>query len=84
MEEGLVVDLMYLGFTKTFDSVKPRFLLAKLKSSGIGGPVLNWIKFYFPDRSYEVHIDGVLPAEAPFLSGIPQGSLIGPLLFCYI
>ncbi len=79
-----MVDLMYLGFTKTFDSAKHRFLLAKLKSSGIGGPVLNWIKFYFPDRSYEVQIDGVLSVDAPFLSDIPQGSLIGPLLFCYI
>ncbi len=39
-------DLVYLDFTKAFDSVNHRFLLAKLKSSGIEGAVLNWIKLY--------------------------------------
>ncbi len=46
MNEGHTVDLAYLDFAKTFDSVNHRFRLAKLKSPGIDGPVLNWIKSY--------------------------------------
>ncbi len=75
------MDLVYLDFTKAFDSVKHRFLLAKLKSSGIDGAVLNWIKSYLSNRSYQVHIDGVLSEEAPSHSGVAQGSVISPLLF---
>ncbi len=43
MDEGYTVDFVYLDFAKAFDSVNHRFLLAKLKSSGIDGAVLNWI-----------------------------------------
>ncbi len=54
------------------------------KSGGIDdgndGDVLNWIKSYLLNRSYQVQIDGVLSEEAPCLSGVPQGSVIGPLL----
>ncbi len=75
------MDLVYLDFAKAFDSVNHRFLLAKLKSSGIDGAVLNWIKSYLSNRSYQVQIDGVLSEEAPCLRGVPQGSVIGPLLF---
>ncbi len=63
------------------DSVNHRFLLAKLKSSGIDGAVLNWIKPYPSNRSYQVQIDGVIFEESPCLSGLPEGSVIGPLLF---
>ncbi len=77
------MDLVYLDFAKAFDSVNHRFLLAKLKASGIDGAVLNWIKSYLSSRSYQVQIDGILSEEAPCHSGVPQGSVIGPLLFCY-
>ncbi len=75
------MDLVYLDFAKVFDSVNNRSLLAKLKASGIDGAVLNWIKSYLSDRSYQVQIDGILSEEAPCHSGVPQGSVIGPLLF---
>ncbi len=57
------------------------FLLAKLKWSGIDGAVLNWIKSLRSNRSNQVQINGVLSEEAPCLSGVPQGSVIGPLPF---
>ncbi len=59
------MDLVYLDFAKAFDSVSHRFLLAKLKASGIDGAVLNWIKSYLSDRSYQVQIDGILSEEDP-------------------
>ncbi len=80
LDEGHTVDLVYLDFAKAFGSVNHRFPLAKLKSSGIDGAVLNWIKSYLSNRSYQVQIDGVLTEEAPCHSGVPQGSVIGPLL----
>ncbi len=84
LDEGHTVDLVYLDFAKAFDSVNHRFILATLKSSVIIGAVLNWIKSYLSNRSYQVQIGGVLSEEAHCLSGVPQGSVIGPLLFCYI
>ncbi len=84
MVEGHTVDLVYLDFAKAFDSVKHRFLLAKLKSSGIDGFVLNWIKFTLSNRFYQVQIDGVLSEEVPCFSGVPKGPVIGPLPFFII
>ncbi len=76
-----MVDLVYLDFANAFDSVSHRFLLAKLKSSGIDGAVLNWITSYLSNQSYQAQIDGVLSEETPCLSDVPQVSVIGPLLF---
>ncbi len=81
LDEGHTVDLVYLDYANAIDSVNCRFLQAKMKSSGIDGAVLNWIKLYLLNRSYQVQIDGVLSEEDPCLSGVAQGSVIGPLLF---
>ncbi len=67
MNEGYTIGLVCLDFAKPFDSINHRFLLAKLKSSGIEGRVLNWIEFYPFDRSFQVQSDGVLSDEAPCL-----------------
>ncbi len=81
LDEGHTVDLVYHDFATAFDSVNRRFLLAKLKASGIDGAVLNRIISYLSNRSYQVQIDGILSEEAPCHSGVPQGSVIGPSLF---
>ncbi len=60
------MDLVYLDFAKPFDCVHHRFLQTKLKSSGIDGAVLSWIKSYLSNRSYQVQIDGVLSEEVPY------------------
>ncbi len=59
------MDLVYLDFAKAVDSVNHRLLLAKLKFSGMDGTVLNWIKSYLSNRSYQVQIDGVHSEDAP-------------------
>ncbi len=63
MDEGHTVDLVYADFAKAFDFVNHRFLLAKLKSSGTDGPVMNWIKPYVSNRSCQFQIDGVLSEQ---------------------
>ncbi len=83
MDEGHTVGLDHLDLANAFDFVKYRFLRAKLKSSGIDGAVLNWIKFYLSNRTYQVQMNGVLSGEACYLSSVPQGSVIDPLRFLF-
>ena len=74
-------DLVILDFTKVFDKVSFTRLIFKLKQSGINKFLLLWINNWLTHRTQRVVVDGCQSAEAAVTSGVPQGTVLGPLFF---
>ena len=81
LEAGNQVDMVLLDFSKAFDKVPHQRLLHKLDYYGVRNNTLRWIEAFLKDRTQKVALEGVFSSSAPVLSGVPQGTVIGPLLF---
>ena len=80
-DQGQISDAVFFDFAKAFDKVQHRPLLLKLNAYGIRGPLLRWISNFLTDRTFQVRVGSDLPQPGTVFSGVPQGSVLGPILF---
>ena len=81
MHEGYQTDAIFLDFRKAFDSVPHCRLLTKVRAYGIGSQICEWLEDFLSNRTQYVVLDGECSSEVRVSSGVPQGSVVGPLLF---
>ncbi len=81
MENGQVTGSVFIDLSKAFDCVDHEILLKKLEKMNMSSSVINWFKSYLSERSQSVNIGGTISKVLSVNTGVPQGSILGPLLF---
>ena len=81
LDEGDSADVLYLDFSKAFDKVQHQRLLNKMQQLGIGGKILDWVRAWLSNRMQRVVLNGQQSNMIPVPCSVPQGSVLGPLLF---
>ena len=81
LDNNQQVDMLILDFSKAFDTVPHKRLLKKLESYGINGNILSWLEAWLTQREQQVTIEGDKSSTAKVTSGVPHGTVLGPLMF---
>ena len=81
LDKGEIPIAIFLDLSKAFDTLDHKILLSKLQYYGVKGAALNWFESYLSNRSQYVIYENTKSQQSPLSTGVPQGSVLGPLLF---